>query len=1361
MLERTAASLEPCGFQRVLPGPRTKSFRTTRHLHTAFWQHGAGDIELTSAWQALVHAPVDSNIDSPPEENKTALGASTFLLDFLYPTGAVALMRRINQALPDRSETLRYARSITNVGPRLYTSSSRLSRARDAKSESAQGQNVQASGSLDIAPETNEMVSTEDRVAAQDPIPASDLAGEEGHDDHDGRLNELLETDHVENADRLWYHFKALDAQSQDNHLNRVLVFLSKTGRVSDSWKVSELFQRLGPSRWDSYTFVAGITAELNLQNATEALESFVLGLDRKKIDTASRVDALDSLLAYALRLPTYDYLMDVWNHYAKMATIWDFQDITPRLTLVATVPGLAQKVLGLRNYFAERLQELQDTEPTREAVEALQRILVRRALESCVDDEAIPLLNITKDPLAFEGFLRTSVERRRKKLATDVYQAYRELPDVTPSRYVLYEMFQVYTTLGGPKWRISAGIELLWGDWHKYHTEPTIRAFQRYLAFYASEGDKVRVHELWIRFIELYGSSGSFPVLQNHDTFAHLLQVHAVLGEVDEVERIFGDMKTKFGLKPNAHCWNILLNAYVKADDYDGAIKVFERIRASGLTDNYSYGTLMKMAGDRGDLGFTVDLYRRARKHKVTVNDTVLIALIDAYCQNDYFHEAEDVCNRALSKGIVSTRMWNKLLHYHARRRDLAAINKVLNTMADRHVPYNEYTYQQLLLGLSLCRQSHHAVHLLAVALKDKVFEVGPEHFNIVMGALIKTGEPGLVMRLDKLMAEFGFSRSASTLFRLSQALGQYRLLKPAERKRKTATQWLGEALRTFYRIYGLGKRRGDETVPATGKPHRNSSGVLSNSVETYHFNTMIYIFVQLKDFVRSKELLDLYQYVYQGDDDDAAKLPAVMLSSIMRADLYDKDFQRVPAVWRVLFNTAKREARSADYNPNLPHTPKISPKHRYVLADGLRIMQEYLLIREDPSGLQDLVRQVRQEGFEIDSKNWNYHVQALVQLKRYKEAFRVCEKVLMPNWTGWFVVRTKENVRNKIPLDVRRKGSTPRYLRPIATTLYHLAQGYMELDRLSPWSAEAAAMMQDIDAEYTMSVRAIKSMIRLRSNLENMIFGAGESMEALDTANEESEDDGNIMGVGDEGGTLCLSSALQPADIEAFKDTEYTYFWTPSLEPMYAWNRARILKRFSDPGTQQFKVVDDTTGRIVAWAKWDPPPRMRGLEKGFVVWDTEGRAREVGEGVAGKKDKGGGGEIRKGEEEEEEAGSLAYPEGANEKLADEFFSGLKSMEEKWDAGQRLCLTHLCTAPGYQGRGIGAALVTSVLELADAEGVPAYLESLRLPTPLYERLGFICVDKLEFDLQSRVGLRGSAVINVMLREPRAAGSSV
>jgi GNAT superfamily N-acetyltransferase len=72
-----------------------------------------------------------------------------------------------------------------------------------------------------------------------------------------------------------------------------------------------------------------------------------------------------------------------------------------------------------------------------------------------------------------------------------------------------------------------------------------------------------------------------------------------------------------------------------------------------------------------------------------------------------------------------------------------------------------------------------------------------------------------------------------------------------------------------------------------------------------------------------------------------------------------------------------------------------------------------------------------------------------------------------------------------------------------------------------------------------------------------------------------------------------------------------------------------------------------------------------------------------------------------------------------------------------------------LGTAPEHQGKGVGSALLSTVLAHVDEQGEPAYLESSKeRNVPLYARFGFKVIDEVS-------PVWGSPPIWRMWREPR------
>lgn len=66
--------------------------------------------------------------------------------------------------------------------------------------------------------------------------------------------------------------------------------------------------------------------------------------------------------------------------------------------------------------------------------------------------------------------------------------------------------------------------------------------------------------------------------------------------------------------------------------------------------------------------------------------------------------------------------------------------------------------------------------------------------------------------------------------------------------------------------------------------------------------------------------------------------------------------------------------------------------------------------------------------------------------------------------------------------------------------------------------------------------------------------------------------------------------------------------------------------------------------------------------------------------------------------------------------------------------------LCELRTSPRFQRRGLGSQLVNFGLEKADHDGLPCYLSGSPMGVPVYTKLGFEEVGRLQVDLKEYGG---------------------
>ncbi|KAL1874921.1 hypothetical protein VTK73DRAFT_10401 [Phialemonium thermophilum] len=1110
----------------------TNSVRSHRRLHTAFWSHGAAGVELFSACQSLLRGVKESESmpfspNDPEPARLDPLEASTFLLDFLYPNGAGGLIRSLSRRTSDRRRstysrgavsslsTLQLASCSSSLKPIPHSRELGLSAHIDLHQVDPQDKTFDDSdGHLSRTAEHPE----------HDGIPHQGLEADHALLSEDGTLSSdssdlrvLLRSSNTGNVDRIWHAYSLLDSASKDEFRLEVLSHLATSGRAVEAWRIAELFAELDVSQWTDVAVLAAIKANLGLNNVSRAVDVFA-----RALGSMGFVRGLDMLLAYAFKTSSWRLVIEVWDLILKK---FDNKMPAPqKFKETAEVPQLSAKVAALYEYAKAET----DASAARMVEDRLDRLLSYISTENLrvleASDAASILERVGRAP-QLEKLIAICIEQGKKNLAVQLYHKYRLLPNVKIRVFVLRQMIEVFYP------HDVRGMELVLKDWYQSYERLDGLGYHKFLSFYARRGDVKTVLRLRAEYKKHYPTAHKDRI-----SLSALMLAHAVRGEADEASRVLVSSWRSTRQKPGSYEWNILLNAYAKAWDVEKATKLFEEICEAGYADNYTFGTFMIMLGGRGDLQSCLDLYRRAKKMGLTPDLTMLDAVVEAYCQNDMFLEAEHLCTSATRKGHIKgnyTILFNTLLDHLARRRDLTNVNRILQLMAEFDVKYDNKTYEHLLQALVNCRQSHHALQLVETARETNAFVPTLSHYLLVMSAFLRSREPHLALRVGQQIEAMDDLGTADRMTKVIEALSRWREMPERLRKSKDAGRYVEEALDAFRQSLG----REERTV-------RDDRRAVSRQ-----YSKMIFFLTQMRDFASVHQIIRFYRKEFP-EDATKDQVPLNLLSSVMLADFYEGQFDRVKATWSLILQRTRSFGAPAWTRKGVEGMPA----RCYVLNDPLKTMQRMYLAEQDADGLIKLVASVRAAGFALDSKNWNYYVQALARLKKWEEAFTVCEEVLMPQWTGWLSKRAKQNVKNQLPLEVRRLGSSPHHIRPISYTLLVLAKEYLELEKRTPWSVESARLFARLNDKCARVVQAIKTMTRIETEWEQRIFDDQPPPAELEIRNIASQRRAHVLrgstveedGAADDGwlvGTDAGSDGAKETDLwDVFREIQET---------------------------------------------------------------------------------------------------------------------------------------------------------------------------------------------------------------------------
>ncbi|KAK6006764.1 hypothetical protein QM012_005772 [Aureobasidium pullulans] len=137
---------------------------------------------------------------------------------------------------------------------------------------------------------------------------------------------------------------------------------------------------------------------------------------------------------------------------------------------------------------------------------------------------------------------------------------------------------------------------------------------------------------------------------------------------------------------------------------------------------------------------------------------------------------------------------------------------------------------------------------------------------------------------------------------------------------------------------------------------------------------------------------------------------------------------------------------------------------------------------------------------------------------------------------------------------------------------------------------------------------------------------------------------------------------------------------------------------------------AVDDTTGEVVAYARWILPVHLISA----VVW-PESQVQEC---------------TKEKRAEFQQMFEDVGDRGLRMDLLEFRSTPLEEIDARIkESGPFLELDYLATAPQYQRRGIGAMLLKAGLEVADAHGLKSYVTSSVAGVKLYQKHGFEIVE--------------------------------
>lgn len=1057
MIESLARCLETGG-RAALKGNKLK-IHSRRHLHSAFWSHGAGNIDLPAWWIFLLQTPVptkESSLASKGGQLRDVVssGLHNIFLDFLYPVHTLALIRRLKRSASAHQHAAksvkRYSRSYTSIAKDFISG---------AKSVNVGDFNAY-NGSA--RPQVGHVFRN--------------------------NINEMLDSGNDAGHDELWQSYQDLLESSQSpspQELVRMLRSLTLSKRTTDVERAIALFEGIPVHQRRAIHYSYAVSAALTLKDLHTAIEFHHEALSRINgpIGTAA-------ILRYAIQEESWTQAIDTWHaywedkfsYYAR-PDIWTAVDALPLADLMSKASSASD--------FAISFSESTDDGVTAAAAQEFALELIRRAFNSrgIIFDTNQHWKLIEKARMLDQSNLSVQYQALDQLLSVDsrehghgalhLYRILRKSPGFSPSHSILRTL-----TLKLIAVQSTSGLLMALDDWQTCSPAmPKQLAFETTKVF-AKNGHLETTQKLFKDFVSKHGKPKSYSLYHS------LLLVYSRRADTQGIISCFIDLRENYGFEPGIRAWNIVVATFARVGDIDGALTYFRQLRDAGVRPgSTTYFSLMSMYAKRGDRDAVDELYRQAEAEGISPTMGMIETIVLTYVNNGALQEAETLVEQALQMNLTGLRtfMWSVLLNAHALRRNVQEVSRLHKRMQEAGVPSNEMTYAALMTSLTVAGFPNAARKIMDTVMPRTQIKRTALHYAIVMGGYLSSNEPGEIFKLYKDMLRRNINPNMSTQNVLLRAAASVDKTDRSADVDSFAKTELVRARQTFEQtIANL-----DPMELAATEPRLFAGpNPINEAFTSTYFEYMVFLYGSEGAFSKAVELFDRYidttASARDNYQDAGGSPPMRLLSALMVTHINTESWNEVDRCWSLILEKSEKLACKSNSDTFRPgwvlHSRRFLinlPLHQYIKA---------LTHQSRTEDLIDTIHNLHHAGYALNSPNWNTYIQALArspQVTHHFRAFEDCERHLIPSWPGWASFRDPRSLKPKMYTMqrntlLRQDEKALGYL-----TLVWLARAYLECRKQGK-----SGLMRNMERAGPRTVDAILNMPRLNDRAQSEVL-------------------------------------------------------------------------------------------------------------------------------------------------------------------------------------------------------------------------------------------------------------------------------
>ena len=1026
MIESIAGCLKQGG-RNLLRGSKKGQCRNRRHLHSTFWSHGAGTINLPAWWILLLQSPACNDdhtwkMSRPSTACAVVSGLQNIFLDFLYPAQTHALIKRLKRSTSAHHQATQSvqqcSRSYTSIATGLI------------------------SGTVDGSDWSPEAV--EDDIATG--IRMKSVRTRR-------RMHELLNAEESKNScDSLWQQYQDLLELSEElssQEQIRVLRCLRASKSFIDTERSLALFESIPINDRRAVHYSYAISAALKLKDTDTAvhIQREASGRLHSPVGTAA-------ILHHAVMKDDWQLATRIWHAFWNTGLSYYTRD-----DIWAGIGSMNLRLLMSKAAAASEfaISEIESTGPRNAlAIRDFALELIRRAFQAkgvafdvdvwkllhknlkslrehdaALNTTALDTLSIEQalnfgKPVSGAAALDQYCELRRRDtsvvLNKDLLEGLLERIDVRKSTQIMWNILE---------------------DWRTHYGKLDVRIYSKFMRDLARIGDANSVQALFNAYC------GDYEKIQDARLCHNLLQVHYRRADSEQATKRFDELQNIHGILPDLTSYNIVMQTFARIGDTEGTLEWFERIEKAGMKpDASSYFALMLVYSKRGDRDTVLDLLEEATTEGIKPTKAMIDILVLANVNDNKLPEAEKLLEEALSLDFDGSRthMWNVVLNAYALRQNLGKVAQLHRRMQEGGIPSDSMTYAALITSLSVAKHPRAALGVLTRVMPRFGLQPSALHFALVMGGFLKIKDYEKLFGVYKEMLKQNITPNMSTqnvLLRAAASVGNAVIDGESEEGAQfsRAREVLDQTIASLNR---------SELASLQPNTFVGPQGLEEAFTSTY-FEYMIFFYGKEGAFQKVSELYRQYvtsSHRFSNRDVESSP-PMKILSALLVAHIHAGNNEEIDRCWYLTLDKAETLARKASAK-DLSEPDWVLPSRRFIINQPLKYYLDHLGKSSRVDDMIDVVNELLSDGYDLTHHNWNLYIQYLARSDTTSHlilAFTLAESILMPHWAGWEKMGPTKHIKYRFKGMAKEMLKDPAKRSPTYLTLVYLTAAYVEL--------------------------------------------------------------------------------------------------------------------------------------------------------------------------------------------------------------------------------------------------------------------------------------------------------------------------